>query len=81
MLLISRQPSGEAVMAWIIAILALGLLMTALTVMELRQPVRASVIKFRNFTVADRVITVFVIGTFTVAFVSGLIVLASTVLE
>jgi hypothetical protein len=63
-------------MGWIIALVALGLVMTALTVAELRQPVRTNSVKLPEFTVGDRVIAVFVLVTFTLAFVNGLMLLA-----
>jgi hypothetical protein len=71
-----RQFSGETVMGWIIAIGALGLVMTALTLAELRQPVRANAVKLPEFPVGDHVIAVFVLVTFTLAFVNGLMLLA-----
>jgi hypothetical protein len=73
---IVRQFSGETVMGWIIALAALGLAMTALTLAELRQPVRANAIKLPDFTVGDRVIAAFVLVTFTLALVNGLLLLA-----
>jgi hypothetical protein len=69
-----RQFSGETVMAWIIAIVALSLVMTALTLAELRQPVGANALP--RLTVGDRVIAVFVLVTFTVGLVNGLMLLA-----
>ena len=74
MLLIFRQFSGETVMAWIISIVALGSVMTALTLAELRQPARANALP--GLTVGDRVIAGFVLVTFTLAFVNGLMLLA-----
>jgi hypothetical protein len=69
-----RQFSGVTVMAWIIAFAALSLVMTALTLAELRQPVGANALPL--LTVGDRVIAVFVLVTFTVGFVNGLMLLA-----
>jgi hypothetical protein len=77
MLLVIRQFSGETVMGWIIALVALALAMTALTLAELRQPViGANAIKLPEFTVGDRVIAAFVLLTFSLAFVNGLVLLA-----
>jgi hypothetical protein len=47
--------------------------MTALTLAELRQPVRANAIKLPDFTVGDRVIAAFVLVTFALALVNGLL--------
>jgi len=67
----SRQTfSAETVMWWIFAVVALGLLMTALTVVELAWPVR-------SMTVGDRLIAVFVLTTCILAIVSGLVLLAA----
>jgi hypothetical protein len=70
MFLIFRQFLGETVMGWIIAIVALGLVMTALTLAELRQPVGPNALP--RLTVGDRIIAVFVLVTFTVGCVNGL---------
>jgi hypothetical protein len=64
-------------MGWIIAIVALSLVMAVMTIAELRRPVRASTVQLPELTVADRVITVFVLGTFTLAIANGLIVVAA----
>jgi hypothetical protein len=64
-------------MGWIIAIVALSLVMTVMTIAELRQPVSASAFQLPEFTVADRVITVFVLGTFTLAIANGLMLVAA----
>jgi hypothetical protein len=63
-------------MAWTIGILVLGLVMTALTVAELKQPVRASALKLPALTAGDRVIAGFVLVTFSIAFVNGLVLIA-----
>jgi hypothetical protein len=60
-------------MAWMFAVVALGLVMATLTLVELRQPVRA-------MTVGDRVIGVFVLSTCILAIVSGLVLLAAQTL-
>ena len=60
-------------MGWMFAVVALGLAMAALTLAELRQPVRA-------MTIGDRVIFVFVLSTCILAIVSGLVLLAAETL-
>ena len=72
-----RQFSGETVMALVIGIAALGLLMTALMVAELRQPVRTNAIRLHDLRVGDRVLAVFALVMFTVTFVNVLIVLGT----
>ena len=64
-------------MGWIIAIVALSLVMTVMTIAELRRPASTSAFQLPEFTVADRVITLFVLGTFTLAIVNGLILVAA----
>jgi hypothetical protein len=59
-------------MGWIFAVVVLGLVMTALTVAEVRQPIRA-------MTIGDRIIVAFVVGS-CIAIVSGLILLAADTL-
>ena len=60
-------------MGWMFAVVALGLVMAALTLAELRQPVRP-------MTIGDRVIVVFVLSTCILAIVSGLVLLAAQTL-
>ena len=60
-------------MGWIFAVVALGLVMAALTLAELRQPVRA-------MTFRDRAIAVFVLSTCMLAIISGLILVAAKTL-
>jgi len=60
-------------MGWMFVVVALGLVMAALTLAELRQPVRA-------MTIGDRVIVVFVLSTCILAIVSGLVLLAAQTL-
>ena len=67
-------------MGWIIAIVALSLVMAVMTVAELRRPVSASTVQLPELTLADRVITVFMLGTFTLAIVNGLILVAANAL-
>jgi hypothetical protein len=67
-------------MGWIIAIVALSLVMTLMTIAELRRPVSASTVQLPEQTLADRVITVFMLGTFTLAIVNGLILIGAKAL-
>jgi hypothetical protein len=67
-------------MGWIIAIVALSMAMTVMTIAELRRPLSASTVQLPELTVADRVITVFVLGSFTLAIVNGLILVAAKTL-
>jgi len=62
-------------MGWIVAMVGLSLVMTGLAVAELRRPLRAS-----GITIVDGVITVLVLGTFTLAIVNGLILIAAKAL-
>jgi hypothetical protein len=66
-------------MGWIIGIVALSLAMTALTVAELRQPAKTT-LSLPALSFGDRVIGIFVVVTFTVAFVNGLILVAAHIL-
>jgi hypothetical protein len=66
-------------MGWTIGIVALSLVMTVLTIAELRQPVK-STLSLPALTVGDRMIGIFVVVTFTVAFINGLILLAANIL-
>ena len=62
---------------WIIAILALSSVMAVMTIAELRRPVAASTIELPALTIADRLIALFALGTFTVAIANGLILVAA----
>jgi hypothetical protein len=64
-------------MGWIIATLALSLVMAVMTIAELRRPVSASTVRVPELTIADRLIGLFVLGTFTVAIANGLILVAA----
>ena len=70
---------GETIMGWTIGIVALSLVMTVLTIAELRQPVK-STLSLPALTLGDRVIGAFVVVTFSVAFINGLILLAANIL-
>ena len=59
-------------MGWIFAVVALGLVMAALTLAELQQSLRA-------MTVGDRVVAVFVLST-CILVVTGLVLLAAEIL-
>jgi hypothetical protein len=64
-------------MGWIIAMVALSLVMGVMTIAELRRPVAASTVQLPELTLADRVIGLFVLGTFSVAIANGLILVAA----
>jgi hypothetical protein len=70
---------GETIMGWTIGIVALSLIMTVLTIAELRQPVKTT-LSLPALTLGDRVIGAFVVVTFSVAFINGLILLAANIL-
>ncbi len=67
-------------MGWIIAIVALSLVMTVLTIAELRQPVRTNAPSVPALNIGDRVIGIFVVVTFAVAFINGLMLVAVKIL-
>ena len=67
-------------MGWIIAIVALSLVMAVMTIAELRRPVSASSVHLPELTLADRALAVFVLGTFTIAIVNGLFLVAAKTL-
>jgi hypothetical protein len=68
-------------MAWIIAFVALTLVMTVLALAEFRQPVKAHALKLPDLSVGDRVIAAFVVLTFAVAFVSELTLLTVKLMQ
>jgi hypothetical protein len=68
-------------MGWIISLVALSLLMTALTIVELRQPIRTSALRIPALSVGDRVGVAFAACTFTVAFIYCLTLLAAKILQ
>jgi hypothetical protein len=59
-------------MAWLVSMVALSLVMTVLTVVELRQPAKA-----KAFSRPD---LIFVVVTFAVALIYGLTLLAAKIL-
>jgi hypothetical protein len=67
-------------MGWLVAIVALSSVMVVLVIAELRKPVSASTIDLPALSLADRVIALFALGTFTLAIVNGLIVVAAKTL-
>ena len=64
-------------MGWIIAILALSVVMAVMAIAELRRPIAASTVQLPELTLADRAIGLFVLGTFTVAIANGLVLVAA----
>ena len=59
-------------MSWIIAIVAVGLVMGVLTIAELRQPIKANVLRMPD--------QIFAVLTFSAIFVYGLVLLAAKIL-
>ena len=59
---------------------ALSLAMAVLTIAPLRQSIKTSAFPLPALTAGDRLITVFVVATFTVASIYGLSLLAAKVL-
>jgi hypothetical protein len=51
--------------------------MAVMVIAELRKPVSASTIELPALSLADRVIALFVVGTFTLAIANGLILVAA----
>jgi len=64
-------------MGWVIAIVAISSVMAVLTIAELRRPIAASTVQLPELTLADRLIGLFVLSTFTVAIANGLILVAA----
>ena len=65
-------------MGWIIAIVALSLVMAVMTIAELRKP--ANSVHLPELTLADRAIALFALGMFTIAIANGLIMVADKTL-
>jgi hypothetical protein len=59
-------------MSWIIAIVAVSLVMGVLTIAELRQPVKANVLRMPD--------QIFAVLTFSAIFIYGLVLLAAKIL-
>ena len=68
-------------MGRIIAIVVLSLATTVVTVAELGQPVKANTLRLPALSIGDRVIAGFVVVTFAVAFVNGVMLLADKILQ
>jgi hypothetical protein len=64
-------------MGWIIAVVALSLVMSVLTISELRRPVATSTVQLPELAVADGVISLFALGTFALGILNGLILVAA----
>ena len=58
-------------MTWTLAVVALSLAMTVLAIIELRQPIKANALRL-----PDRL---FVVVTFSIAFIYGLVLLAAKI--
>lgn len=58
-------------MSWIIAIVVISLVMAALTIVELWQPVKANVLKMPD--------QIFAVVTFSIIFIYGLLLLAAKI--
>ena len=59
-------------MSWIIAIVAVSLVMGVLTIAELRQPIKANVLRMPD--------QIFAVLTFSAIFIYGLVLLAAKIL-
>jgi hypothetical protein len=59
-------------MSWIIVIVAVSLIMAVLTIAELRQPVKANVLRMPD--------QIFAVLTFSAIFIYGLVLLAAKIL-
>jgi hypothetical protein len=64
-------------MGWVVAIVAVTVVMAVMTIAELRRPVAASTVQLPELTLADRLIGLLVLGTFTVAIANGLMLVAA----
>jgi len=67
-------------MGWILAIVALSLVMAVMTVSELRRPARTRTAQAPELMIAERAIAVFVLGSFTFATINGLVLAAAKTL-
>jgi hypothetical protein len=68
-------------MGWLMSFVVLSLAMAVLTIATLRQSTKSSTLTLPALSAGDRLITVFVVSTFTVASVYGLTLLAAKVLR
>ena len=60
-------------MSWIIAVVAISLVLAVLTIAELRQPVKANVLRMPD--------QIFAVLTFSAIFIYGLVLLAAKILS
>ena len=67
-------------MGWLMSFVALSLAMAVLTIAALRQSIKTSAFTLPALSAGDRLITVFVLSTFTVASIYGLALLGAKVL-
>jgi hypothetical protein len=67
-------------MGWLMSFVVLSLTMAILTIPALRQSIKANAFTLPALSAGDRLITVFVVSTFTVASIYGLTLLAAKVL-
>ena len=67
-------------MGWLMSFVVLSVAMTVLTIAALRQPTRTRAFTLPALSAGDRLITLFVVSTFTIASVYGLTLLAAKVL-
>jgi hypothetical protein len=68
------------VMDWLIFFVAVSLTMTALTTAALRQSIKKSEFMLAALITRERLVSIFVVSTFTVASIYGLSLLAAKVL-
>jgi hypothetical protein len=67
-------------MGWLLSFVILSLSMAVLTIAALRRPIKTSAFILPALNAGDRLITVFVVSTFTIASIYGLSLLAAKVL-
>jgi hypothetical protein len=67
-------------MGWLMSFVVLSLAMAVLTIAALRQSIKTSAFTLPALNAGDRLISVFVVSTFTVASIYGLTLLAAKVL-
>ena len=67
-------------MGWLMSFVVLSLAMAVLTIAALRQSTKTRAYALPAMTAGDRLITLFVVSTFTVASIYGLSLLAAKVL-
>ena len=67
-------------MGWLMSFVVLSLVMAVLTVAALRQSIKTRAFTLPALSAGDRLITLFVVSTFTVVSIYGLTLLAAKVL-